>query len=163
MNKTPATDAMWQAFCAATGVTGDYVAERFGDSPEMADELIGLVLAGTKRATAGLARYYAPHTNEPLPKVGDHVVACDGQGTPRCIWRTTDLRIGPFDSVDAAFAWDEGEGDRTLAWWRDAHRRFFERAAAQEGFAFHDGITTIFERFTIVWPLEVSDDRAPRG
>jgi hypothetical protein len=29
--------------------------------------------------------------------------------------------------VDEAFAWNEGEGDRTRDWWLAAHRRYFAR------------------------------------
>jgi uncharacterized protein YhfF len=30
-----------------------------------------------------------------------------------------------FNEVDASFAFDEGEGDRSLAFWRQAHRDYF--------------------------------------
>ena len=32
-----------------------------------------------------------------------------------------------FGEVDAAFAFDEGEGDRSLDHWRAAHQRYFTR------------------------------------
>jgi uncharacterized protein YhfF len=32
-----------------------------------------------------------------------------------------------FDVVDAAFAFEEGEGDRSLAYWRSALQRYFTR------------------------------------
>jgi uncharacterized protein YhfF len=126
-----------------------------GDSPELADDLLDLMLKGRKRATASLARDY--EGEEPLPKVGDHVVVVDGAGAPRCIWRTTEVTIKPLDEVDDAFAWNEGEGDRSRAFWLDAHRRFFARQAAHEGFTMHDRMATVFERFTLVWPPEAAD------
>jgi uncharacterized protein YhfF len=157
--RSEATDAFWRAFTEATGTAGDYDVVHFGDSAEMADELADLVLTGTKRATAGLARDFGAG-KEPPPVLGGHVVLVDGTGRPHAIWRTTDVRTGPFNSVDAQFAWDEGEGDRTLAWWLDAHRAYFERQAALHGFVFTDDIATIFERFTVVWPPEAADPRA---
>ena len=90
-------------------------------------------------------------------RVGDYVVVVDGAGTPRCIWRSTDIEIKPLISVDDQFAWDEGEGDRSRDWWLDAHRWFFQRQAEREGFSMHDDIETVFERFEIVWPLSVAD------
>ncbi|HEV7634857.1 MAG TPA: ASCH domain-containing protein [Bradyrhizobium sp.] len=90
----------------------------------MATELAELVVAGGKRATAGLARQFGPH-GEPPPAVGGYVVLLDGADRPRAIWRTTGLRAGPLNSVDERFAWDEGEGERTREWWLAAHRRFF--------------------------------------
>jgi uncharacterized protein YhfF len=39
--------------------------------------------------------------------------------------------------VDDAFAWYEGEGDHTRAYWLDAHTRYFSRTLATAGLAFH--------------------------
>lgn len=122
----------------------------------MAGELADLVLVGTKRATASLARDYADG-HEPLPKVGDYVVVVDGEGTPCCIWRTVQIVVKPLAAVDEGFAWDEGEGNRTRQWWLDAHREYFRRQAAREGFTMHDGIETVFERFEIVWRPSAAD------
>ena len=157
MPKTPATDAFWRAYRDAAGFDHDrYDVVAFGDSPAMADELADLVINGPKRATAGLLRDFTVG-GEPLPAVGGHVVVVDGKGVPRCIWRTKEVTIKPLIEVDDAFAWDEGEGDRTRADWLNGHRRFFARQAAREGFEFHDRIETVFERFTVVWPPEAAD------
>jgi uncharacterized protein YhfF len=157
MLKTPATDAFWDSFRATTGVAAtDYDPVAFGDSPAMADELLALVLAGTKRATACLLRDVTV-AGDAMPRVGGHVVVLDGRGAPRCIWRTTEVTVKPLIEVDDAFAWDEGEGDRTRADWLEAHRRYFARQAERQGFAFHDRIETIFERFALVWPPEAAD------
>jgi hypothetical protein len=45
---------------------------------------------------------------------------------------------------------------RELAWWLDAHRRYFARQAAREGFELDDDTLTVFERFEVVWPLDVA-------
>jgi uncharacterized protein YhfF len=151
--KTAATEAFWHDFVRHAGLgAADYQVVAFGDSSGMATELVALVVAGTKRATASLTRDYADG-RLPLPAVGDFVVVVDGTGAPRCIWRTIEIEIKPLDAVDARFAWDEGEGDRTLDWWLAAHRRYFARQAARDGFEIHDAIETVFERFTVVWPL----------
>ncbi len=155
--KTAATDAFWQDFVRHARLdAGDYQVVAFGDKAAMATELAALVVAGTKRATASLRRDYA-EGGEPCPAVGDMVVVVDGAGTPCCIWRTVEIAIKPLDTVDDRFAWDEGEGDRTRAWWLAAHRRYFGRQAAREGFAMHDAIETVFERFKVVWPSAIAD------
>src|SRR4030081_3607257 len=97
----------------------------------------------------------------PPPVVGGYVVLLDGAERPRAIWRTTEVRIGPLNSVDERFAWDEGEGERTRAWWLFAHRWYFERRAAAQGFQMHDEIETMFERFEIVWSPEIADTGRP--
>lgn len=151
-----AVDAFWAAFCAATGVAGRPAdVYCFGDSAAMADELADLVLAGTKRATAGAMADYAE--DGVVPAVGDHGVVVRGDGSPALITRTTEVRVGPLSSVDDAFAWDEGEGDRTRDWWVDGHRAYFRRWFAATHKPPDEDPELVFERFTVVWPPERAD------
>ena len=62
------------------------------DTPAFATESAELILSGSKRATASLDRDYGPG-RAPRPAVGDHVVVVDGEGHPRCIWRTTEITV----------------------------------------------------------------------
>ncbi|MCP2671425.1 ASCH domain-containing protein [Maricaulaceae bacterium EIL42A08] len=140
----------WTRYQAATGETADaprYV-DAFGDSPEMQDELLALVLSRTKQATASLARWYDEAT---LPTVGDLVLITDGSGAPRCVIRTTQVDIIPVREVDADFAWAEGEGDRSYDYWITEHRKFWQREAAREGFEYSDDLDVVCERFEWVW------------
>jgi uncharacterized protein YhfF len=147
-----AVEAMWASYVADSGYDGPLVtAFAFGDSAELADELGLLVLHGPKRATAGLVQAFVAQ-DEPLPQVGDRCLVLGGDGRPLAIMRTTDVRVGPLWSVDDRFAWDEGEGDRTRAWWLDAHTRFFNRQCTAMGLTFSDDIGVVFERFELVWP-----------
>lgn len=148
-----AVQALWHQFCRATGADPGSLtaAERFGDSAAMADDLLALVLSGTKTATAGLVRDFEME-GEPLPQPGDHWIVLDGQDVPRCVLRTAEIRVGTLDSVDAVFAWDEGEGERTREWWLDAHRRFFRRQAEHANLAYDEQRDlVVFERFEVVW------------
>ena len=151
--------AMWEDYAASrTGLPdeGEPPVECFGDSAALADELIAFVTDGPKRATAGLVAAYAAD-GEPLPRVGSHWVACGGDGQPRVVLRTRELRVGPLSSVDAQFAWDEGEYDRTLESWLDGHRRFFRRECERIGIEYSDELEVVFERFSRVWPPELAD------
>jgi uncharacterized protein YhfF len=130
--------------------------ECFGDSAGLADELLGLVLHGPKRATAAAVAEFA-RTGEPLPRIGGHWVAHDGSGRPRAILRSIELRLGPLDSVDEEFAWDEGEGDRTRESWLREHRRYFQRFLPTLGLEVSESMETLFERFRVVWPPEHAD------
>lgn len=120
----------------------------FGDTVELADELIELVVDGAKRATAGAVADYEAD-DEALPAVGDLSVVTDGSMRPRALLEVTDVRVGPLSSVDDAFAFDEGEGDRTLGWWLDAHTWFFTRSYERLGLEFHPDIPVVFERFAL--------------
>ena len=151
-------ERMWREYVAVhpEHAQEDPPSECFGDSAELADELLGLVLHGPKRATAGAVAEF-DHAGELLPRIGNHWIVHDGVGTPRAVLRSIELRVGPLDSVDAAFAWDEGEGDRTLASWLREHTRYFQRTLAAIGVPFHPQIEVVFERFAVVWPPDVAD------
>lgn len=147
----------WRSFRETCAIThDDYDVVSFGDGAEMADNLAELVVSGPKRATAGLLRYFT-EGGEAMPRVGEHVVLIDGKGTPRCVWQTTDVVVKPLNQVDEKFAWDEGEGDRTLASWLAGHRRYFAMEAERDKFDFSDDIATVCERFRVVWPPEITD------
>ncbi len=116
----------WSAFVAATGTDGDHAAWGFGNDPGMATELGLLVRDGPKRATASLRSAY--EDGEPIPSAGELSVVLDGDGEPLCVIRTTHVEIRRFADVDEEFAWTEGEGDRSLAYWREAPRRVLHRS-----------------------------------
>ena len=119
----------------------------FGDSPEMADELLALVLAGIKTATCGALRNF-PDGSPDKPVVGRRDVVLDGKGRRAAVIETIEVVIRRFDEVDEAFAHDEGEGFRTLADWREGHQRYFERNG---GYA--PDMELVCERFRLVEPL----------
>ena len=115
----------------------------FGDSPALADALLALVLAGTKTATCWRAADGVKGT-----AVGRRWIVLDGTGAPRAIVETVELTERRFAAVDAAFAWDEGEGDRSLDQWRQGHQAFFARTG---GFA--PDMALWCERFRLVSTL----------
>lgn len=107
----------------------------FGATPEQADELLGLVLAGTKTATASALWDYEAE-GETLPSEGALGIIVDSSGSPRALVVTSRVRTVPFDQVDEAHAHAEGEGDRSLAYWRRVHEDFFSAHASHDrGFA----------------------------
>jgi hypothetical protein len=66
-----------------------YVAEGWGDSPQMADELGALIAAGTKTATCSTLWEYEA-AGERLPEAGLKTIVLDGNGDPLCIVETTE-------------------------------------------------------------------------
>ena len=143
----------WDRFLAANpgheAVAFPAMVEPFGDSVELADALLELVINGPKRATAGSLVDY--ERDGILPEVGVASIATDGSGLPRAVLQTTEVRIGPLSSVDELFAWDEGEGDRTRADWLAMHTRYFERYLPTIGETFSSEMATVFERFEVLY------------
>ncbi len=147
----------WDAYAtwARPGVN-EFAILRFGDCADLADELAGQVVIGKKRATTRLRRDFT-ELGSRIPKPGDFSVIIDGKNSPRCIVQVLHVEIKALGDVDETFAWDEGGGDRSLTWWRSAHERYYKRRGAREGFPVDDGTEIVLERFTVVWPLELSD------
>lgn len=142
---------LWDAYCAATGKSGPLPdIDQFGDNPDMADELLALVFTGTKRATCCLARDFSTQTR---PKPGDHWIITDGAGRAACIIETTITELVRICDVTAEFAFAEGEGDKSLTYWKREHDAYFTRQAVSEGFTYNDKMIGICERFEKVWPL----------
>jgi uncharacterized protein YhfF len=128
----------------------EYVAEGWGDSLEMADELGALIADGTKTATCSALWEYEAE-GEPLPEVGLKTIVRDGNGDPLCIVETTEVEVRPYDEVDARFAYEEGEGDRSLEYWQDAHWRFFSRNLPDIGKEPATDMPLVCERFRMVY------------
>ena len=108
-----------------------------------------LVVAGRKRATCSLAYWYLEQGDR-MPEQGDLLVVTDWGGQPKALVEMVSVTLCPFDEIDAAFAAEEGEGDGSLAWWREAHRAFFEREMKAEGGEFDEHAMLVLERFRVV-------------
>jgi len=119
----------------------------FGDSAEEGDELLQLVLDGTKTATASALWDYETES-EALPEAGNLSILLDGSGRPRALINTTDVAVVPFDEVDEEHARLEGEGDRSLDHWRAAHERFFGDVSSR---GFEPDMPVVLERFEVIY------------
>lgn len=122
----------------------------FGATPEHADDLLALVLAGTKTGTAS-ALWDIEADGESVPEVGELSIILDGRDRPRALIETTAIDIVPFSEVTAEHAHSEGEGDRTLAAWREIHERFWQEHG-QRGFA--SEMPVVCERFRLLFDVE---------
>ena len=122
----------------------------FGSTPEMADELGGLVRAGVKTGTASLLWAYEAE-GEPLPQAGAISLILDSAGQPLCLIETTSVAVKPFTEVDEAHAWSEGEGDRSLRSWREVHWRVFSQECAILGRAPAEDMPVVCERFRLLF------------
>ncbi|MFC7487490.1 ASCH domain-containing protein [Knoellia sp. CPCC 206453] len=121
----------------------------FGAGPEQADELLGLVLAGTKTATAGALWDYEAE-EEALPEIGTLSIILDSNGQPRALIETTEVQVVPFDEITDEQARLEGEGDLSLAYWREVHQRFFTEVADHDR-GFSTDMPVVWERFRVLY------------
>ena len=155
MTHDPIVKQYWQSFLDTNPQEGgtvpdSYQAWGFGNTPEMADELGDLVRRGIKTATAALVWSFE-EGHEPYPEVGEFSIILDGQGQPMCIIQSTKLYVVPFDEVDQEQAYLEGEGDRSIDYWREVHWKFFSEECRKIGRDPDEQMPVMCERFRLVF------------
>lgn len=130
-----------------SGLTAAYESWAFGDAP---DKLAALVKSGVKTATCS-SYDVCQSEGEPIPKAGDYSVILDSKGDAVCIVKTTRVDVLAFNQVSQEFAYKEGEGDRTLEYWRTVHEDFLTRELAGINKAFTEDTKVVCEEFELVY------------
>lgn len=128
----------------------DYTSWHFDNNEADANELIELVLKGQKRATAS-SLWSFQYDNEPIPQAGDLSIVTDWYGIAKCVIQTKRVNIVPYKDVTEDFAKVEGEGDGSLAYWRQGHEIYFGQECARMGKTFTDDMPVICEEFEVVF------------
>lgn len=145
-------EEFWQKFCEKENINSEtpFQVWYFGLGEKDAEELSALVLQGKKRATVSLVWEYE---NDPqdAPVLDGLSVVTDFEGNPKCVVQTTELRVVPFNEVDAEFAFDEGEGDQSLDYWRQVHWDYFSRRCLEIGKEPDPEMPVNCERFKLLY------------
>lgn len=152
--QNPAVETYWDEFLEtrrseSKDLPDRYEAWGFGNTPEMADQLGELVVRGVKTATASLVWSFEAE-DEPITQVGDYSVILDGKGGPICIIQAVQIDIVPYNEVGEEQAYLEGEGDRSLRYWREVHWRFFSEECAKIDRLPDEKMLVVCERFKLV-------------
>lgn len=149
-------EAFWQRYLATLPENHPHrslstpPAFAFGDNPALADELAQLVLASIKTATCSSLQHTqidGDHIFQP----GELSIVLSGAGVPLCIIETVESTIRRYNEVDAQFAYEEGEDDRTLESWRTGHWRYFSRTLPAVGLTPSEEMLLICERFRMIF------------
>jgi uncharacterized protein YhfF len=149
-----AADVFWQAYLQMLPESEQdrtyFEAFQFGAGRAMADQLAHLVLDGIKTATSDLV-WHIEAQGKPQWRAGDEHVVLDGNWRPVCVIRTTELDVVRFKDVDARFAYDYGEGDRTLEWWRRHVFAWYANQCQEIGREPSQDMPLLCERFELVF------------
>ena len=145
----------WQTYLATLPAdhphrASSYVPEALGDNPDLANQLGALIVNGTKTGTCS-ALWEWEAEGKPITEVGLITIVLDGNDEPLCIIQTTEVWIQPYDQVNAEFAAAEGEGDRSLGYWRQAHWNFFSRTLQKIGREPSRDMPLVCERFRLIY------------
>ncbi|MBN1265011.1 MAG: ASCH domain-containing protein [Anaerolineales bacterium] len=149
-------ESFWQVYLhslpAGQNPTADtYDFWHFCDNEKGANELAKLTLQGSKTATSSLLWAYEAE-GETVPQAGALSIITDWEGVPVCLIRTVEVRVRAFNEVDERVAFDEGEGDRSLAYWRRVHWEAFSRECAEIGRQADETMPVVNEWFEVLFP-----------
>lgn len=113
------------------------------------DELLALVLSGTKKAFfSSLPTFIIDQ--EPLPLSGELYLVFDRNDNPQCIIEITSVDIIPFINVTNEQVVLEGE-DASLKDWREKEKEYLEDEGSIVGFDFSPDIKLIFQTFSVIY------------
>lgn len=142
---------MWSLYTENNNIENkSYDAWSFGLGPSMANELAELVLNGSKTATASSYKLYEIE-NMPLPLVGGLNIILDADNNAVCITETTKVYICPFLEVSEEHAFKEGEGDKSISYWRKVHKDFFAKELKAYDLDFDEKMPVVCEEFRVVF------------
>lgn len=118
-----------------------------------ADELASLVLSGKKTATTSSLDLY--DKDESLPQNGVYDAILDSKDQAVCIIQNDSVEIKNYLDVSEKHAYLEGEGDRSLQYWRNVHNDFFVNEYQLEGLIFREqDAKMVLENFHVVYPVK---------
>lgn len=142
---------MWQAYVRENPMDKDtpYEAWQYGsDDPDL---LARLTVSGEKTATASAHPCYEYEKCD-LPKAGGLNLILYADGSAACVTKTERVSVVPFDKVSAEHAFKEGEGDKSLDFWRSVHEMVFIAELAEIGYSFSKDMLVVLEEFKVVYP-----------
>lgn len=143
---------MWDNYIQINSkdINETYEAWHFCNNEKSANELADLVVNNEKTATASGLCFYE-FENEELPKVGGFNIILDWEGNAKCITKTSKVYTAEFNEVTKEHAFKEGEGNKTLSYWREVHRKVFTQELKNHGKTFDENMIIICEEFEVVW------------
>ena len=125
----------------------------FCDNEKDADECAELVVKGIKQATATSLWWYEKN-NETLPKVGDQYVVTNWNGYAKAVIETIKVEQIPYNHITPEFAAVEGEGDKSLEYWKRVHEEYYKREIEPHGDKFDENMIIVCEYFKTIYTVK---------
>ena len=122
----------------------------FCDNKKDADECAKLVVQGIKRATA-TSLWWFEKNNEKLPEIGDQYIVTDWNGNAKAVVETTKIEQISYNKITSEFAKIEGEGDKSLEYWKRVHKDYYTREMKPFNEQFDENMIIVCEQFKTIY------------
>jgi len=152
-NNMTSAESLWNDFLKENPnntIKQQPISYYFCDNEKDANDCAELVVKGIKQATATSLWWYNKH-KEPLPKVGDQHIVTDWHGHAKAIIEITQVTPKPYNEITAEFAEIEGEGDKSLDYWKHVHKAYYKREMEPYGQKFNENMIIICEYFKTIY------------
>jgi len=136
----------WDEFWKGKEQPQNVCAWQFGSDP---DGLSQLVIKGKKTATTSCYILYELE-NEPIPAVGQYSIILNSKDQPTAIIKTVAVQVIPMSDVPEEHVIAEGEGDLSVDYWWNEHKKIFTKELAEFDMVFSDDMLVVCERFELV-------------
>lgn len=109
------------------------------------EKLIKLVLNNEKKATTSLYSEYMKNGKK-LPKIGEKSIIQHDNNNDACLIEIEKVIITEFKNITDDLASIEGEGDKTLEYYKNEHFKIFKKLDSN----FNDESKVVFEIFKVI-------------
>lgn len=147
--KNNSVDTLWKRFIESNSKYTKQTKPKsgyFGDNEKDANQLAELVQKDIKKATSH-SLLGLQFRKEVLPKLNDIFIVTDWKGDAKCIVKTTSVKLIPFFGIHAEHARLEGEGDKSLEYWKQVHWDYYKRELNPFDRKPRESMIVVFERF----------------
>lgn len=115
-----------------------------GKNKMQANKLFKLVLRGKKISTSYL------YNENKSPTNNSYSILTNWDKKKQILIQTTNIQVIPFNKATKQHARNEGEGTKTLRYWRKTHKKFFIEELAVKGQSFSEETLIVCETFRVV-------------
>lgn len=116
---------------------------------QSANEAIELILQG-KKTVLFSSLYSYEYGIKKLPKINDFFVVTNWQKEPKCIIKTTDIKITPFKDISQDII-KLGGKDNSLESWRKYYIGFFEEICRENLKTFDFNMPVVIQKIELIY------------
>ncbi len=123
----------------------------FCENKNDADDCAELVVKKIKQATSPSVWWFQKN-NINFPEIGGLAIVTNWNNEPKAIIKTKKVAIVKFKEIKASYAFIEGEGDKSLAYWKKVHWDYYTNEMKEFSESPTEEMEILCEYFETIWP-----------